>query len=208
MKKTVFKRSAALLFVVCMIFVTAISASAAAPKAKLIINGYKDRDVISYTYSVTHDTDSEGQLTGTAKGGKITVEVKASNDGNTELLSWMLNKNLMKDGKIDVLDPATDKTTRSIKFKDAYCVNFAENKTEGKVHTETITISCRVLNVGDASFEKDWGTKFPTGSMLSDGGLWIIVCVAVVAVAGVTSLVIVKKKKAKNSEISNEQSNS
>ncbi len=195
MKKSIIKRSFILVFVLYMVSVMAISVSAASSKAKLYVQDYKTREIISYTYSITHDTNSDDQLTGPVKGGTITIEVKACNDGNSELLEWMLNNNLMKNGEIVVFEPSTDKVMKKIIFKDAYCINYKEGRTEGKAHTEIITISCRVLNIGNASLEKNWETEDPTGSVFSIGNLCIIIGVAVIAVGGITALVIVKKKK-------------
>ena len=35
-------------------------------------------------------TDREGQIAGIPRGGRITIRVKAMNDGNSQMLQWML----------------------------------------------------------------------------------------------------------------------
>ncbi|MBQ0092591.1 MAG: hypothetical protein KBS45_04620 [Clostridiales bacterium] len=192
MKKTMIRRSVMMLLVLCMTAMLAIPVSAKSSGAKLTIDGYKSREVIRYTYTFTTAVDAEGQLTGMPRGGMITVEVKALNDGNCDLLAWMLERNLPKKGQIDLVDPATGKI-KTIQFKNAYCVDFKEGMTEDGIHTEIITITCGVLSNGDAVYENDWGGL--TGSMLSEGNLWIVISVAVVVIGGVAALVIVKKKQ-------------
>ena len=45
------------------------------------IDGYKDREVMMVNYEFEQETDVEGQMSGIPRGGKITVRVKAMNDG-------------------------------------------------------------------------------------------------------------------------------
>ena len=55
----------------------------------MTIDGYKDREVLMVTYEFSQATDVEGQMAGIPRGGKITVRVKALNDGTPDLLAWM-----------------------------------------------------------------------------------------------------------------------
>ena len=66
----------------------------------MTIDGYKDREVLMVTYEFTQATDVEGQMAGIPRGGKITVRVKALNDGTPDLLAWMCERNLPKNGEI------------------------------------------------------------------------------------------------------------
>ena len=56
------------------------------------------------TYEFDQATDVEGQMAGIPRGGKIQVRVKALNDGTPDLLAWMVERNLPKDGKIEFLE--------------------------------------------------------------------------------------------------------
>ena len=47
----------------------------------MTIDGYKEREVLMVTYEFNQATDVEGQMAGIPRGGKITVRVKALNDG-------------------------------------------------------------------------------------------------------------------------------
>ena len=120
------------------------------------IDGYKDREVMMVTYEFDQATDVEGQMSGIPRGGKITVRVKALNDGTPELLAWMIERNLPKNGQIDFLETKTGKAMKSIKFTNGYCVDFDEKWEDKQGHFEEIVISCKAIEVGSVKYENDW----------------------------------------------------
>ena len=120
------------------------------------IDGYKDREVMMVTYEFDQATDVEGQMSGIPRGGKITVRVKALNDGTPELLAWMIECNLPKNGQIDFLETKTGKAMKSIKFTNGYCVDFDEKWEDKQGHYEEIVISCKAIEVGSVKYENDW----------------------------------------------------
>ena len=120
------------------------------------IDGYKDREVMMVTYEFDQATDVEGQMSGIPRGGKITVRVKALNDGTPELLAWMVERNLPKNGQIDFLETKTGKAMKSIKFTNGYCVDFDEKWEDKQGHYEEIVISCKAIEVGSVKYENDW----------------------------------------------------
>ena len=120
------------------------------------IDGYKDREVMMVTYEFDQATDVEGQMSGIPRGGKITVRVKALNDGTPELLAWMIERNLPKNGQIDFLETKTGKAMKSIKFTNGYCVDFDEKWEDKEGHFEEIVISCKAIEVGSVKYENDW----------------------------------------------------
>lgn len=120
------------------------------------IDGYKDREVMMVTYEFDQATDVEGQMSGIPRGGKITVRVKALNDGTPELLAWMIERNLPKNGQIDFLETKTGKAMKSIKFTNGYCVDFDEKREDKQGHYEEIVISCKAIEVGSVKYENDW----------------------------------------------------
>ena len=120
------------------------------------IDGYKDREVMMVTYEFDQSTDVEGQMAGIPRGGKITVRVKALNDGTPDLLAWMIERNLPKNGKIEFLETKTGKAMKNIEFTNGYCVNF-EEKWEDKIgHFEEITITCKEFAIGSVKYENEW----------------------------------------------------
>ena len=75
----------------------------------MTIDGYKEREVLMVTYEFSQATDVEGQMAGIPRGGKITVRVKALNDGTPDLLAWMTERSLPKNGEIKFLETKTNK---------------------------------------------------------------------------------------------------
>ncbi len=123
---------------------------------KIEIDGYKEREVLKVYYEFDQATDVEGQMAGIPRGGKIVVRVKAHNDGTPDLLAWMVEKNLPKDGVITFQETKTGKTMKTIEFTNGYCVNFEEKWQDKQGHFEEITITCKEIKFGAVTFENEW----------------------------------------------------
>ena len=122
----------------------------------LNVKDFAAREVLLVDYKFNQATDREGQISGIPRGGKIQVRVKALNDGTPDLLAWMTERNLPKNGSIEFLETKTGKAMKTIKFENGYCVDF-EEKWEDKVgHFEEITITCKNIEVGSVKFENEW----------------------------------------------------
>ena len=113
------------------------------------IDGYKDREVMMVNYEFE-------QMSGIPRGGKITVRVKAMNDGTPDLLAWMTERNLPKNGSIEFLETKTGKAMKTIKFTNGYCVDFEEKWEDKAGHFEEIVITCKQIEVGSIKFENEW----------------------------------------------------
>lgn len=123
---------------------------------KIEIDGYKAREVYMVTYEFEKATDVEGQMSGIARGGKIHLIVKALNDGNPDLMAWMIDKNLAKDGVITFLETKNNTTMKTIAFKTAYCVAYEERWEDKVGHVEEFTITCRQIEFGNVTYTNDW----------------------------------------------------
>ena len=122
----------------------------------LKVKDFENREVLKVTYEFEQETDTEGQMSGIPRGGKIIVRVKALNDGTPDLLAWMTERSLPKNGEIKFLETKTNKEMKSIKFTNGYCVDF-EEKWEDKVgHYEEIQITCKQIEIGSVKFENEW----------------------------------------------------
>lgn len=108
------------------------------------------------TYEFDQETDMEGQMAGIPRGGKIKVLVKALNDGTPDLMAWMVERNLGKNGTITFNETKSGKLMKTIKFNTGYCVNFEEKWEEGIGHSEEIVISCKEIEFGNVKFQNDW----------------------------------------------------
>ncbi len=123
---------------------------------KLEIDGYSEREVMMVTYEFDQATDIEGQMSGIPRGGKIVVRVKALNDGTPDLLAWMIERNLPKNGVITFMETKTGKTMKTIKFTNGYCIDFDEKWEDKKGHFEEIVITCQKIEFGSVVYENDW----------------------------------------------------
>ena len=123
---------------------------------QLKVDGFTDREVMMVTYSFNQATDTEGQMAGIPRGGRITIRVKALNDGNPDLLKWMTSPNLGKNGSIVFNETKTGNQMKTIEFTDGYCVNFVEYWEDKMGHYEEIIISCREIKNGPVSYHNQW----------------------------------------------------
>ena len=64
---------------------------------QLEVSGFEPREVMLVDYKFDQEVDREGQIAGIPRGGRITIRVKAMNDGNNQLLQWMLAPNDPRD---------------------------------------------------------------------------------------------------------------
>ncbi len=123
---------------------------------KIEIDDYTAREVMMVKYEFDQATDVEGQISGIPRGGKITVRVKALNDGTPDLMAWMVERNLAKNGQISFLETKTGNSMKTIKFTNGYCVDYHENWEDKKGHYEEIVISCQSIDFGGVEFVNEW----------------------------------------------------
>ena len=72
------------------------------------VKDFAEREVLLVNYDFSQETDREGQVSGIPRGGRLKIRVKALNDGNPELLGWMLSRSRSR------AQAATAYTIRSI----------------------------------------------------------------------------------------------
>ena len=123
---------------------------------KLEIDGYKEREVLMVSYQFSKSVDREGQLSGIPRNGKIVIRVKALNDGTPDLMAWMIERNLPKNGTITFLETKSGKVMKTIKFTNGYCVDYTEKWADMQEHTEEIVITCKEIEFGSVKFGNDW----------------------------------------------------
>jgi len=120
------------------------------------VKDYAEREVLMVTYEFDQATDREGQMTGIARGGKITVRIKPLNDGNPDMLAWMIERNLAKDVTIIFNETKTGKEMKRIEATGAYCVDFHENWTDMQEQYEEVVMTCQNIKFGSVSYENEW----------------------------------------------------
>lgn len=125
--------------------------------ATISADGIQEREVIFVKYELNQQTDVEGQPTGTTRGGKITVKVKSNDDGNTDILEWMIDTYMSKSGKISFPNRQGGEM-KNLSFKEGYVVNYAEtyDSTNSLLQYEEFTISAKEIAIGNARHNNRW----------------------------------------------------
>jgi len=125
--------------------------------ATINADGIQEREIIFVKYELNQQTDVEGQPTGTTRGGKITVKVKSNDDGNTDILEWMIDTYMSKSGTISFPNRQGGEM-KHLSFKEGYVVEYAEtyDSTNDLLQYEEFTISAKEIQVGNARHNNRW----------------------------------------------------
>lgn len=94
---------------------------------QLSVKDFETREVMMIDYTFSQTTDREGQISGIPRGGRIDIRVKAMNDGNNQLLQWMLSPNDPRDIKITFYNTIDGSTMKELEGTGCYCVHYLEN---------------------------------------------------------------------------------
>lgn len=125
--------------------------------ATINADGIQEREVLFAKYELNQQTDVEGQPTGTTRGGKVTVKVKSNDDGNTDILEWMMDTYMSKSGTISFPNRQGGEM-KHLSFKEGYVVEYAEtyDSTNSLLQYEEFTISAKEIQVGNARHNNRW----------------------------------------------------
>ncbi|MDE6304153.1 MAG: hypothetical protein K2M01_04940 [Paramuribaculum sp.] len=125
--------------------------------ATINADGIKEREIIFVKYELNQQTDVEGQPTGTTRGGKISVKVKSTDDGNTDILEWMIDTYMSKSGTISYPNRQGGEM-KNLAFKEGYVVEYSEtyDSTNNLLQYEEFTISAKEIQVGNAHHNNRW----------------------------------------------------
>jgi hypothetical protein len=122
----------------------------------LKVKDFENREVMMVDYKFNQTTDREGQIVGIPRGGRIHIRVKAMNDGNSQLLQWMLAPNDPRDFSITFQNTVDGSTMKELKGTGCYCVKYKENWEDGQEHFEEIEVVCQKLENGPVGFSNPW----------------------------------------------------
>lgn len=125
--------------------------------ATISADGIQEREVLFVKYELHQQTDIEGQPTGTTRGGKITVKVKSNDDGNTDILEWMVDTYMSKSGTISFPNRQGGEM-KHLSFKEGYVVEYTEtyDSTNSLLQFEEFTISAKEISIGNARHNNRW----------------------------------------------------
>jgi hypothetical protein len=116
----------------------------------------EEYNVLEFNIDFKQGTDTTGKPIGDPKGGAIKLIIEATQ--NTKFLSWMLNSELTKDGKIIFYRRDALSKMKELNFKKAFCINYHEQFTSTTDIPMKITLEliAKELTFGDAKFSNNW----------------------------------------------------
>jgi len=123
---------------------------------KLEVKDFEAREVILVDYKFHQTTDIEGQITGIPRGGLVRIRVKAMNDGNNQLIQWMLAPNDPRDMKITFENTVDGSTMKTLEGTGCYCVHYIEKWEDGTEHFEEVDVVCQTLKNGSVEYNNPW----------------------------------------------------
>ena len=84
-------------------------------------------DLLGYEYDFRKETTPNGKVTGKTYGGKIRVSIAGF--PTEELLEWMFNSRILKDGEVMNTSDLPGTPKEIIRFKGAKCLDFNVHST-------------------------------------------------------------------------------
>lgn len=123
---------------------------------QLEIKDFEVREVLMVDYKFSQATDREGQISGIPRGGLVDVRVKALNDGNNELIQWMLDPAAPRDFEITYYNTVDGSVMKKLKGTCCYCIKYHERWADKEEHYEHIQIVCQKLENGPISYDNPW----------------------------------------------------
>jgi len=125
--------------------------------AKLHVDA-KEYNILDFSIRFKQDIDASSRPTGDTKGGIVKMVIEATQD--TDFLSWMLNRDLTKDGKITFYRRDAMSKMKELTFVKAYCIDYEEqfSSTNDIPMKITMEIVAKELIFGDSKFLNNWIT--------------------------------------------------
>ena len=123
---------------------------------QLEVQDFEVREVMMVDYKFNQATDVEGQISGIPRGGKVTIRVKAMNDGNNQLLQWMLSPNDPRDMKVSFISTVDGAAMKALEGTGCYCIHYIEKWEDGQPHYEEIEVVCQTLKNGPVEYNNPW----------------------------------------------------
>ena len=105
----------------------------------LAIDGFAEREVMMVDYKFGQATDRE-----------------AMNDGNNELIAWMLDPTSPKNFSVKFVNTVDGASMKELKGTNTYCINYVEKWEDGQQHYEEIEIVCQKLENGPVGYDNPW----------------------------------------------------
>ncbi|NQU51476.1 MAG: hypothetical protein HQ522_02945 [Bacteroidetes bacterium] len=114
----------------------------------------KNFPIQTFNFTLTQETDYTGQPASEVMGGKIEMELESPE--KNELMAWMCDAYMRKDGKITVHKSEETGRFAELEFKQAFMTNYKETFLESGLGIINLTISCIEIKMGEAVHLNEW----------------------------------------------------
>lgn len=135
--------------------------------AKLIL-GSTEYNVLNVEYAINQSVDVHNRPNGRPRGGII--EMTLESGSNHDLIQWVVNANMVKNGKIEFYRRDANSSMKTVEFKDGFCIFLKEIFISDGVNpmVTKITISSRELSILNVTIQNTWaGMQAAEGSSSS-----------------------------------------
>ncbi len=122
----------------------------------LKIDGFEDREVISFNYEFGRSADIEGQPAGIPKANSFVIRVKGMNDDNNKLFAWSLSDDQPKDLTLDFINTVDGNDMKRISLKNTYCIRYTEYWNQDGTYYEEIEVVAQEFRNGQAFHMRNW----------------------------------------------------
>lgn len=118
--------------------------------------GSTEFNVLNVEYDITQVMDQNNRPNGVPRGGLIHLVVETGN--NNDLIEWMIQKDMMKNGKIVFYRRDANSQMKTVSFKDAFCVRLKEVFiADGQNPMVTkLTLSAREMTINKSTITNAW----------------------------------------------------
>ncbi len=126
--------------------------------SKIIIDD-DSLNVLQCSFSFDQGADRTGRPSQKPIGGQIQLIVESTN--KTDFLEWMISPDMTKDGEITFYKRDNMSSLKTLKFKDAFCLNYREDfdAVSDKPLTTRFIISAKELIIKDTTYTNNWPDK-------------------------------------------------
>jgi uncharacterized membrane protein YgcG len=142
--------------------------------AKLEVGG-TEYNILNVEYDISQVMDQNHRPNGAPRGGLIHIVLESGN--NNDLVEWMVQKDMIKNGKITFYRRDANSQMKTVSFKDAFCVHLKEVFiADGKNPMVTkITVSAREMTINKSTITNAWAgmnssSSSSSGSSSSSSG--------------------------------------
>ncbi|WP_062053456.1 type VI secretion system tube protein TssD [Aquimarina longa] len=112
------------------------------------------------TVAINQNSDYNGRPNSRPIAGQFTVTLVYHKEVNL-FAEWAVSPTMMKSGKIQFFNNDAMSVMQTIKFDEAFCLNYVQNyhSKNNKAMTSQVVISAKDIEIGTAKHGNNWPTK-------------------------------------------------